>query len=100
MTTQARLLHIADVAPINADRAAVNVVEAREQVHHRGLSRARRADQGDRLPRPGDQARILDDRHVRHVAEVHEIEDHLAGDVVQRHSVGYIGEFRRCVNDL
>ena len=47
LAAQIVLLHLADVHPVDADAAAVDVVKARQQVDDRRLARAGRADQGE-----------------------------------------------------
>ena len=47
--------HLRDVAPVNRDRAAIELVEAHDQVDERRLAGARRADDGDRAARFCDE---------------------------------------------
>ena len=49
-------------------RAAVELVEAHDQVDERRLAGAGRADDRDRLPGLGDERQVLDQRRVRLVA--------------------------------
>jgi hypothetical protein len=44
-----------DVLAVDQDAAALDVVEAQQQVHHRALARARAADQADLLARADGQ---------------------------------------------
>ena len=47
--------HVADVLPVDPDGTRGDLVEAHEQIHHRGLPRAGRADDGDL--HPGEEGR-------------------------------------------
>ena len=67
-------LDVADVVAVDQHLAAVDVVEARDQVGDRGLARAGRADQGDGLAGLGAEADVLEDRPARIVG---------AGDVLE-----------------
>ena len=73
--------------PSRRDRAAVDLVEAHDQVHERGLARAGRADDRDRLARLGDERQVLDERVLRVVGErdVVELDAALRVEVLERH---------------
>ena len=64
----------ADVEAVQADLAAVDLVEAHDQVHQCRLAGAGGADDRDRLPGPGRQRQVGDQRLVGAVGE---------GDVVE-----------------
>ena len=55
MLAQVAAGEVADVVPIHQDRAAVDIVEAHQQLDHGGLAGAGRADDGD-LAGPGCDA--------------------------------------------
>ena len=61
--------------------SAVDVVEAHEQLDHRRLARAGRADERDRLAFPHLGGEVVDDRLALLVAERHVVELDVAGDV-------------------
>ena len=61
--------HLARVDAVDRDPPAVELVEAHQQVHERRLAGARRADDGDGLAGVGDEVEVVDERHVRQVAE-------------------------------
>ena len=58
-----------DAAPVERDLAPVQLVEPHDQVDERGLARAGRADDRDRLAGLGDERERLDQRAVRVVRE-------------------------------
>ena len=53
LPAQRRERYIADVMPVNADRAAVHLVKPRNEVCDRRFARARRTDKGDHFSRGG-----------------------------------------------
>ncbi len=57
LRAQAVLRHVRDVLAVDQDAAALEVVEAQQQVDERRLARARAADQADLLARPDGQRR-------------------------------------------
>ena len=60
-----------------ADLAAVDVVEAVDEVGDGGLPRAGGAHQGDLLPRLGRNLDVVKDGLAGGIAEVHVVKDHL-----------------------
>ncbi len=81
---QIGLAHLADIASIDADAPRLDLVEAGQQVDDGGLARAGRPDQGDRLPGLRFQGHVLDDRHLRVVAEANCSKADIALDRRQR----------------
>ena len=75
---QAFLRHVADVLPVDQDRAALDVVEAEQQPRDRRLAGARRADDGDGLAGRHLEADALQDLPLRIVGEMHVAELDLA----------------------
>ena len=65
-----------DVAAVEGDAAAVELVEPHDEVHERRLAGARRPDDGDGLPGLGHERQVLDERPVRVVGERHVLEGH------------------------
>ena len=57
--------HLARVDAVDRDPAAVDLVEAHQQVDERRLAGARRADDRDRAARLGHEVQVLDERRVR-----------------------------------
>src|SRR5439155_19022077 len=57
-----RTVHLTDVDAIEQDGAGGHVVEARDEIHERGLAAARRADDRDRLARLGRERHVAEDR--------------------------------------
>ena len=62
LRAQAVLRDVGDVLPVDQDAAALDVVEAQQQVHDRALAGARAADQADLLAGPDVQREIVDHR--------------------------------------
>ena len=60
------------------DTAGIDIVEAHEQVHDRGLARAGGADDGDMLALFHVQVQIPDELGIRLVGEIHMTELHTA----------------------
>src|SRR5438067_7490292 len=69
---------VADVAAVDADGTAVNVVEAHQQVHDGRLAGARRTHDGDGLARPYVQVEARDQRLDGQVAEADVLEADMA----------------------
>ena len=63
------LVTSAHVVPVDADRAGLRVVEARQQLRDGGLARAGCAHHGHRLARLDPQRQAAQHRLGRHVAE-------------------------------
>ncbi len=82
---------VAHVAPVDEDGAGVHIVKAHEQLDHRGLAGAGRADDGDGLARRHVAAPVVDDRLLGIVAEAHVPERHVAADMVRRGWQGRVG---------
>lgn len=75
---------------IDHNRAAVDVVEARQQVDDSGFARARRPNQCHNFARPRMQADILEHRDVRLIREAHVVEHNVAANGRQGLRVGRI----------
>ena len=95
--------HGLGVHAIDRDRAAGDLVETHEQVHHGGLAGTGRADDGDLLAGFHGGGEVVDDGLARIVAETHVAEFHVAAhllrltvhtDAEQRLLVGFVGQFR------
>ena len=105
---------VADVVAVDADRSRCDVVEARDQRHHRRLAGTRGADEGDRLAGGDVERDAVEDVAVgvgvgsallqrghrclrrRRVAEAHGIERHpapVAGDTAR--TANRVGAFGR-----
>ncbi|MPM25386.1 hypothetical protein SDC9_71877 [bioreactor metagenome] len=87
---QALLGDVAEVLPVDPDRAAGDVVEAEEKPPDRRLARARGADQCHALPRRHGQRDPLQDRPVRVIGEFHRVETDLAAGDLQRRRAGLV----------
>ena len=61
--------HLPRVDAVDRDPPAVELVEAHQQVHERGLARPGRADDRDHLAGFGDQVEVVDERLVGLVPE-------------------------------
>ena len=70
--------------PAQADRSPLNVVEAHEQLHDRGLPRARRPHDGDGLTGLDPSREVGNDGAGGVIAEAHVIEGHVARDIARR----------------
>src|SRR5690606_41443306 len=66
--------HLGDVLAVDEDPAAVELVEAHDQVHERRLAGAGVAHDRDGLPRLDDEVEALDERPVVLVAERYVLE--------------------------
>src|SRR3712207_6623253 len=93
-------LDLADVAVVHAHAALGSVVEARDQVGYRGLARARRTYERDRLPRLDLEAHVPEHRASRLVGEGHALELDAAFDLLQPLGVGRVGWLGFFVQDL
>ena len=89
-----------DVLPVDGDRPAVRLVEPQDEVEHRGLAAAGRADQRRHLAGLGDERHAAQHRLARPIGELHVAEfDARVGDRQRRLVVvGRLG--RRAVDDL
>ena len=67
-----------DIHAVHADRAAVDLVEAHQQIDERRLARAGWPDDGDHLPRSDVDIHVRDERHLGLVAEADMLELHRA----------------------
>src|SRR5439155_18943067 len=65
---------LARIDAVEADRAAVDLVEAHEQFDDGRLAGARRANDRDRLSRRNIEAEVLDERLLGLIAEGHAVE--------------------------
>jgi hypothetical protein len=75
---------VAVVDAVEQDAPGVDLVEAHEQVDDRGLARAGRSDDGDRLARRDVEREVLDERLVGLVGEEHVLERDAARSVRRR----------------
>ncbi len=91
---------VADIGPVDADAAAVDLVETRQQVDDGCLARARGTDQRDRLPGLGLQGHILDDGHLGSVSETDMLEAHVSLHRLHGDGLRRIVHLRGCVDDL
>ncbi len=91
---------VAQVVPINADRAAVDVVKARQQVGDGCLSRPGRADERNRLAGQGLQRHVFDDGMSRFVGEIHSLEFDVTLEICQTHRPVAVYRFGGRVNHL
>ena len=69
---------VRDVMAAQQDAAGIDIVEAHEQVHDRGLARAGGSDDGDMLALFHVQVQIPDELGIRLVGEIHMAELHTA----------------------
>ncbi len=83
-----------DVLPVDEDAAALEVVEAEQQVDQRRLAGAGAADQPDLLARPDGDGEILDDLGGAAIMKARVIEDDLALGDGERRSVGHVADGR------
>ena len=67
-------LRLPEIDAVDPNRAAVDVVEAHQQVHERRLAGTGRTDDRDHLSRRDVERQVLDHRHALLVAESHRIE--------------------------
>ena len=88
------LAHRADVAPVDRDAPAGDVVEAEQEARQRALPRAGRTDDGDGMARRNGEAHVEQDLAVLLVAEVDVLEAHLAATDIERRGARRIGDFR------
>ena len=72
------LADLFDVDAVIADLAALDVIEAVNQVGDGGLARAGGAYKGDLLPRLGVKGDIVEHDFVGHIAKRHVLKDHIA----------------------
>ena len=98
-SAQAFLRDGADVLPVDADRSALHVVEAQQQVDQRGLARAAAADESDALAGLHGEVEVVQDACSRilrpAVAEAHGLETDFAARHFQGNGVGRIHERQR-----
>ena len=81
---QALLADVPHVDPVVGDEAALDLIEAVDEVGNGGLSRTGGAHEGDLLPRLGVERDAVEDGLLRHVAEHHVLEAHVAPEGHQR----------------
>ena len=83
---QGGLGQFADILPVDADRAAIHVVEAEQQARDGRFAGAAGPDDGDGLARRHLEADIFQDRPVRAIAEADIAEFHggVGGDEIDR----------------
>ncbi len=81
---QAFLADLGDVLPVDEDAAALQVIEAQQQIDQRGLAGARRPDQADLLAWANVDAEPADHAALLAVVEMHVLEAHTALLYLQR----------------
>ena len=74
----------ADLIAVQADTAAVDIVETHQKVDDRGLSGAGRPDDSDDRTGRGMHAEVMDDRHIRQIAESDIVQRDIAADLFRR----------------
>ena len=92
--------HRRDVAVVECDAAAVELVEPHDEVDERGLAGARRADDRHRRPRFSDEREIVDQRLGRVVGEPHMLELDAAARLAGRRDPVDIGDLLLGVEQL
>ncbi len=90
----------ADVAPVHQDRAVVHVVEAHQQLDHRGLACPRRPDDGDLLTGFGLRAEVVDDDFVGHIPKVDILEFDVTIHLLQFDRLGGFHDLLRLRQEL
>ena len=98
--TQAVAGHGVNGMSVHAQAAAANLIKAHQQVDQRCLAAAGGSHQGNALPGLYRQVHILDQRHVGQIAELDVFKRHGTGAMLQRVSIGGIGQDRRFVNQI
>ena len=76
LTSEVLRAHPSRVDAVKRDAAAIDLVEAHEQVDERGLASARGAHDGHLLARLGHERDVSHERLVRAVAKAHVLEGH------------------------
>ena len=90
---QADLGHVAQVLPVDQNRATVHVVKAEQQPPDGGLARPRRADDRHGLARRHLQADPFQDHAFGVIAKVHIAQLDLAALHIQNICARFIGNF-------
>jgi hypothetical protein len=91
---------LADVHAVDADRPAVDLIEAGQQIDDGRFSGPGRADQGDGLAGPGLERHVPDHRRVAAVAEGHMFEADLPAHGHSPHGSRRGIDLRRGIHDL
>ena len=91
---------IAHVQLVDPHRAGGHVIEAHEQVEHRRLARAGRADEGDRLTGLRDEGKALESLRAIRIGKMHIAEFHRAGDAVHFQRARLVRHLRCGIDDL
>ena len=89
---QTGLRHIADILPVDADGAFLDVIEPEQQPPDGRFARPRRPDQRNPLPRPNLDRDTLQDLAVRLIGKFDILEHNLARRHLQRRSIGLVGD--------
>ncbi len=97
---QARDLVLADVAPVDEDRAFRRVVKPRQQSRDRRLARAARAHERDDLAGARSEVHAVQHRLAPVIRERNVLEANLVRESVQRHRAGRIDDVRLAVEKL
>lgn len=97
---QRRKAEIAQIHPVEADRASVDIVKPRQKVAERGLARARRPDDGDMAARRDGQGHIIDrPKGLARIGKADMVQLHRAAHVGpgDGHRIGALGDLDRLV---
>jgi len=97
---QAAARQAARLVAVHADFTGIHVVKAHQQVDHRRLAAAGRADDGDALAGLNVQREILDQLTIRGVGEIHVVDGHRAVGTVDLLRVRRIGRLRGLVDQF
>ena len=84
---------------VDADTAAIGVVEAHEQVDDGGLTRACGANDGNRLSRLDLKIQIFDDGFFGDISKADVLDIYVAADILKDFGVGIVCFFRGFVDD-
>ena len=85
---------------VHLQGAAVDLVEPHQQVDQRGLSAAGGANQSNTLAGLHFQIHILDQGHIRHIAELHMLKLDRTGTVGQFHRIRGIWQDGRFIDKV
>ena len=80
-------VEIPDVMAVDADGAAVHVIEPHEQLDHGRLAGAGRTDDGDLLAFLHFRGEVIDDRFVGIISEIHMVKFHISVQAFHGHRI-------------
>ena len=86
------------VGAFQGNFAATQVIEAAEQIHHRGFPRACGSHQGDALAGADVQVQVLEHGLPFLIAEIHMVEMHFAGEGGELRGIGGVGHLHRFIH--